>query len=306
MSLPAVGKADILHSVVGLPSFDHLRIVDLENSRGQRVPDIIRRAVDDVAGYGTGQLFKSIIDIDVAPLRIFHEGQAWQVMHKGVEEVFTLFQRFFRLLVCGDVEHDAHHARHPIIGVGKGGFKKDKIPPLAISAPNARFMGLDTRLLQQPQVLFMIAARLLTAHSGLQLHQASPEDRILVQAQGLGVGHVAAEIEPFLIFVEDRVGNGIDQGIHEIEVVDEGLFGLLTVGNIRDDGNQSQNTSLYIAFVVPIHLSVDGAPVLGAVSPEPRMGMGVVFKQVCQMRLELLLFIFAGSKVKDGGAHQLL
>jgi len=145
--------------------------------------------------------------------------------HQGRHFLMGLCQGDFRLLSGGDVHHDADNAGNLTIGIEISGFADHHVFETFVCKGNGDFIGFVTGLTNQLTVDFMKCRGLIT---GKHVKNRFADQSAARYAKTGFKGTVASGIPVLGIPEENGIGNGIDQGLHEIELIPVMIGGPVT------------------------------------------------------------------------------
>jgi hypothetical protein len=167
---------------------------------------------DDIVLAVAGDLGKCTVDGD--DLSLWRgDGNAFGA---AVENRRRLLQALLHTFAVGHVEHDADQTVGRFAGTAVGRLVKNDIAVLAIGAHHLRFVHLRTQALKK---LFVSRHIAIGQRTRCDVVDACSNHFGARLADHFEEGLITAEIEALAILVEHRSRDGLDQLVHEVELL---------------------------------------------------------------------------------------
>ena len=149
--------------------------------------------------------------------------------HPHLEVVPGLLERLFGPFPLRDVDRDAHHAGKHAVRIGEGPLVDEHVVVLAVRIGEGRLDGFAPGPVEQMDVQLVVPAGHFHRKD---VEGGPPDDLLTVQPEAGFEGLVAPEVGPVGVFVEYGGGDGVDERLVEVELIEERVFHPHSLGSL--------------------------------------------------------------------------
>ena len=89
----------------------------------------------------------------------------------------------------------------------------------AIGAMDALFITLNARAANQADILPVVVLGHVRADNGFDFGEPTTENVFFFHTQGFSICHIASQEFALRVFIKHRIGNGVDQGVHKLQII---------------------------------------------------------------------------------------